>query len=60
MTSDGTVILESITPLLLCNTINSALLKALLAEVRFTTIHHIQLIAVANSTPKHLLKCYSA
>lgn len=51
---------DHITPLLPRDTINTALLKALFAEVQFTTIHHIQFMAVATSTSYHLPQPKSA
>ncbi|KAL0630495.1 hypothetical protein Q9L58_010658, partial [Maublancomyces gigas] len=53
---DGTPVPDHITPLLLRDSINSALPKALIAEVRFTPNHHNQLIAVSTTTSDRLLK----
>ncbi|KAL0630580.1 hypothetical protein Q9L58_010574 [Maublancomyces gigas] len=56
ITRDGTSIPNDALRLLFRNFVNAGLPKPLIAEVRCTTRHHIQLIAVAETTSDNLLK----
>lgn len=49
MTRNGTPIPDTITGLFLRDEINNALHQALIAEVRYTANHHVELIAIATT-----------